>query len=93
MNAWLQQQTGGRPQAIVAGYELDGKVINRNDRSMAFTACFGVGAMCDPEHPEWLDALWDFIVASDDPDDRYYARTLKMLSLIAMSGNWWSPEL
>ncbi len=91
MNAWLRQHTAGRPQDIAAGYELDGKIINRHDRSMAFTACFGVGAMCDPAHPEWLDAIWDCITASDDPDDRYYARTLKMLCLIAMSGNWWSP--
>ena len=93
MNAWMKLRTGGRPQDIVAGYELDGKIIDRDDRSMAFTACFGVGAMCDAAHQDWLNALWDFVVASDDPGDRYYARTLKMLCLIAMSGNWWSPAL
>jgi endo-1,4-beta-D-glucanase Y len=92
MNTWVKLRTEGRPQNIVAGYELDGKIIDRNDRSMAFTACFGVGAMCDAAHQDWLNALWDFIVASDDPGDRYYARTLKMLCLIAMSGNWWSPS-
>jgi endo-1,4-beta-D-glucanase Y len=88
---WAKITTGGRPERIVAGYDLAGKILDRDDRSMAFTACFGVGAMCDAAHQEWLNALWDHIVASDDPDDRYYARTLKMLCLIAMSGNWWSP--
>jgi len=91
INAWLKVATGGRPERIVAGYDRDGNVLDRNDRSIAFTACFGVGAMCDAANQEWLDALWDCIVASDAPDDRYYARTLKMLCLIAMSGNWWSP--
>jgi endo-1,4-beta-D-glucanase Y len=92
MNAWVRGATGGRPERIVAGYELDGKIIGHDDRSMAFTACFGVGAMCDAAHQDWLNALWDFTLASDDRGDRYYARTLKMLCLIVMSGNWWSPE-
>lgn len=91
MNAWVKLLTSGRPQDIVAGYELNGTIIDHDDRSIAFNACFGVGAMCDAAHQDWLNALWDCVVASDDPDDRYYARTLKMLCLIAMSGNWWSP--
>ena len=91
MSDWVKVATGGRPERIVAGYDLDGKIIDRDDLSMAFTACFGVGAMCDAAHQDWLNALWDHITASDEPGDRYYARTLKMLCLIAMSGNWWSP--
>jgi len=91
INTWVKAQTGGHPEKIVAGYDLAGRILDRDDRSMAFTACFGVGAMCDAAHQEWLNALWDHIVASNSPDDRYYGRTLKMLSLIAMSGNWWTP--
>ena len=93
MNAWVRIATAGKPERIVAGYDLDGKILDRDDRSMAFTACFGVGAMCDAAHQDWLNALWDCVVESDDPGDRYYARTLKMLCLIAMSGNWWSPAM
>ena len=92
INVWAKTQTGGRPEKIVAGYDLGGRILDRDDRSMAFTACLGVGAMCDAAHQDWLNALWDHVVATDSPDDRYYARTLKMLCLIAMSGNWWSPE-
>jgi hypothetical protein len=80
----------GEPRAKASLAPI-GKILDRDNRSIAFTACFGVGAMCDAANQEWLDALWDCIVASDVPDDRYYARTLKMLCLIAMSGNWWSP--
>ena len=93
MTEWVKVAVNGKPERIVAGYDLAGKILDRDDRSMAFTACFGVGAMCDAAHQDWLNALWDHIVASDDPGDRYYARTLKMLCLIAMSGNWWSTAL
>ncbi|MGB8170462.1 MAG: hypothetical protein WCF18_23365, partial [Chthoniobacteraceae bacterium] len=72
-------------------YQLDGKPTSKSDRSLAFTACFGVAAMTSATHQPWLNALWDYTVERDSPDDRYFARTLKMLSLIAMSGNWWSP--
>jgi hypothetical protein len=30
-------------------------------------------------------------MTTDSQDDRYFGRTLKLLSLIAMSGNWWGP--
>ena len=91
IGAWLKTATGGDPEKIRAGYKLDGKIIDRDDTSMAFTACFAVGAMCDAANREWLNALWKNIAASDSPDDKYFARTLKMQCLIALSGNWWNP--
>ena len=91
INVWVKTQAGGHPEKIVAGYDLAGHILDRDDRSIAFTACFGVGAMCDAANQDWLNALWDYVVASDSRDDRYYGRTLKMLCIIAMSGNWWSP--
>ena len=92
INTWVKKQTGGRPKKIVAGYDLGGRILDRDDHSIAFAACFGVGAMSGAAHQDWLNALWDYVAASDSPDDRYYGRTLKMLCLIALSGNWWSVE-
>ena len=92
ISAWVKTQTGGRPKRIDAGYDLDGRILDRDDHSIAFAACFGVGAMSAAAHQDWLNALWDYVAASDSPDDRYYGRTLKMLCLIALSGNWWSIE-
>jgi hypothetical protein len=57
---------------------------------MAFLAPLGVGAMVSAEQ-SWLDAVWT-TVANYEPDDSYYEDTLKLLALIAMSGNWWAPE-
>ncbi|HYR58060.1 MAG TPA: glycosyl hydrolase family 8 [Chthoniobacteraceae bacterium] len=91
INAWVETEAGGKPENVAAGYELDGRPADKHDRSLAFTACFGVGAMTDAAHQRWLNTLWDYTVATDSSDDLYFARTLKMLCLIAMSGNWWSP--
>ena len=91
LNTWIETEAGGKAANVHAGYQLDGKPTSKSDRSLAFTACLGVGAMTDAAHQPWLNALWDETVTTDSADDRYFGRTLKMLSLIAMSGNWWSP--
>jgi hypothetical protein len=46
--------------------------------------------MVDASNQEWLDALWDVVNATDN--NEYYDDTLKLLTMIAMSGNWWAPE-
>ena len=91
INTWIVTASDGKPDNIHAGYKLDGNKIAGDDTSMAFTACFAVGAMSDAAYQEWLNALWDSVSSSDSPNDRYYGRTLKMLCLIALSGNWWTP--
>jgi hypothetical protein len=90
INVWIKTKTKGNPDAIRAGYHLNGSPIDK-DTAMAFYAPFGVGAMVSRENQAWLNALWSYIVASDSEWDLYYGRTLKMLCLIVMSGNYWSP--
>jgi len=92
MSNWARTATGGDPAAIRAGYELDGTPVQGSDyTSMAFVAPFGVAAMTDHTGQAWLDALW---AAAIDPANRqgYYEDSINLLSLIAMSGNWWVPE-
>jgi hypothetical protein len=91
LNTWIAGKTGGVPSEIRAGYTLDGEVIDADDRSMAFTACLAVGAMSDPSRQEWLNALWESVAASKPGVDGYYGDTLKMLCMIVLSGNWWTP--
>lgn len=92
MTAWIKGATGGDPTQIYGGYALDGAPIDADDiYSMAFTAPFGVGAMVDAAHQDWLNAIWDLVVAEPLNDEDYYGNTLKLLALVVMSGNWWSP--
>lgn len=91
MTAWLREQTSGRPEHIRGGYTLDGGELGRGPE-MAFLAPFGVAAMVRPSvgtHQRWLDALWEE-TATRPPVD-YYGDSIRMLSMILMSGNGWTP--
>jgi endo-1,4-beta-D-glucanase Y len=90
MNAWIRAETGGDPWAILPGYQLDGDSLGRDYDDMAFIAPFGVAAMVDADNQAWLNSLWDAVVAAGDGG--YFGDTIKLLSMIAMSGNWWAPE-
>ena len=73
------------------GYWLDGDVFEGHYyASMAFIAPFAVGAMIDSQNQSWRNALWEAIVNDNNPT--YYGDTLKMLALLALSNNWWTPE-
>ena len=91
MNGWIQSATGGAPEAIRAGYWLDGDPLPiGNYFELAFAAPFGVAAMTDPGSQQWLNDLWDAVVWTDI--HTYYGDSIALLSLIAMSSNWWAPE-
>jgi endo-1,4-beta-D-glucanase Y len=93
INVWIRAATGGDPAAIKSGYKLDGTMISGADYlSMAFVAPLGVGAMVDPANQAWLNDVWDLVVATPASTDGYYENTLKLLAMIAMSGNLWAPE-
>jgi len=90
LNTWIKTSTGGNPENIKPGYRLNGQSLGGNYLDTSFVAPFGVAAMVDVSNQAWLDSLWDTILANSDTG--YYGDSIAMLSLIAMSGNWWSPE-
>ncbi len=93
IEAWIRAATGGDPANIKSGYKLDGTMITGSDYlSMAFVAPLGVGAMVDASNQSWLNDVWDLVVATPPSTDGYYENTLKLLAMIAMSGNLWAPE-
>ncbi len=93
ITSFFRTHTGDDPGNIESGYQLDGSLSPGADyRSMAFVAPLGVAAMADSANQAWLNALWDLVAATPLEAEHYYENTLKLLSMIAMSGNWWSPE-
>jgi endo-1,4-beta-D-glucanase Y len=91
LSDWIADDTGGDPGDIHAGYLLNGNAASGSDYTdMCFVAPFGVAAMVGSSHQAWLNAVWDFTVG--EGPEGYYQDTVKMLSMIAMSGNWWTPE-
>lgn len=89
INAWITQLTKGDPSKIVDGYTLAGKASG-SSAQMAFVAPFGVGAMVDAKNQAWLDAVWKFTVAAKK--EGYYGDTVKLLSMLVMSNNWFQPS-
>ncbi|MGA9116399.1 MAG: glycosyl hydrolase family 8 [Bacteroidota bacterium] len=90
INGWIRTKTAGNPAVIRAGYRLTGSQI-ASYGSTAFTAPLAVSAMVSSEHRQWLNALWDRIVSTPLEAEGYYENSLKMLVLLAVSGNWWTP--
>jgi hypothetical protein len=90
MNQWIQKKTGGDPAKIAAGYSLSGKEIDKENQ-MCFVAPFAVSAMVSTDNQAWLNALSDFVIHSSKDDGSYYDSTIKLLCLVALSGNWWNP--
>jgi endo-1,4-beta-D-glucanase Y len=88
LNAWVIDNTAGDPGKIQAGYYLDGTPSRNFGGSMAFNGPFGVGAMVDAGRQAWLDAIW---AQTDGLRGDYYNKTLQLLTMIVMSGNWWTP--
>jgi endo-1,4-beta-D-glucanase Y len=91
INTWLYSKTGGDPSKIYAGYYLNGKAA-ADWHDVSFTAPFAVGAMLDTTKQEWLNNLYDNILNSETSENGYYGNTLKLLSMIVISGNFRNPS-
>ena len=75
---------------IVDGYELNGATTGTS-KVFAFEAPFGVAAIVDASNQAWLDALWRDMVTNSPNTVSYYDDSIKMLSILIMSGNWFAP--
>ena len=56
---------------------------------MSFTAPFAVAAIADTDQA-WLDQNLDHLAARTLSS--YFGDTIKMISLIVISQNWWPPQ-
>jgi hypothetical protein len=92
MAGWSRRVSGMRPASIASGYSLRGERLGGTDPGeMAFIAPFAVAAMTDPTQQAWLDALWSHLVATPYGGSRYFGNSIRLLSMIVVSGNWWAP--
>lgn len=90
LNTWLNMITSGNVQNISNGYKLNGTAIyNWNDPT--FTGPLTVGAMTDEAGQTWLNNLYLELLNNSIEEGDYYSNTLKLLSMITISGNYWNP--
>lgn len=87
LNSWIQSKVSSVPGNIKDGYKLNGTTFGSYN-SGAFYAPFGVSAMTSPSNQNWLNAVWSHTAGSSA--EGYYEDSIKLFSLIVMSGNWWA---
>ncbi|MBB3046738.1 endo-1,4-beta-D-glucanase Y [Litorivivens lipolytica] len=87
MQAFFAEATAGDPDRIAAGYTLDGEPI-RNYFTTLFAAPVAVAAMLDREQQDFLNALYQRLYREHGG---YYEDSVNLLSLLALSGNFWDP--
>lgn len=92
INKWIRATTNGNPDNISAGYNLAGEDLpHRYFEALCFICPFAIAAMSSPDNQDWLNNLWDYIQHFKLKDFDYYDNTIKMLDMIIMSGNYWTP--
>ena len=92
INNWIKTTTKGNPDNISAGYNLSGEDLpHRYYEALCFICPFAVAAMSSPDNQEWLNRLWDYIQHFKLKDFDYYDNTIKILDMIILSGNYWTP--
>ena len=87
----IKQLSAQDPSKIVDGYTLNGVRIGKNP-DLAFISPLAVAAMLDRPHPQWINGLWDLMLNHSPKDNDYYGNTLKLISMLVISGNWYVPE-
>jgi endo-1,4-beta-D-glucanase Y len=90
LNSWIRAAAGNNVANIYPGYGLDGSTINTSYTDNSFTIPFGVSAMTDAANQTWLNSIWSRAASSGN--NGYYPDSIKLISMIVMSGNWWSPD-
>ncbi len=94
INTWIKTTTSSNAANIKSGYDLDlGTVLpGSNYNDLSFQAPFAVSAMIDNSNQVWLNNLWNYMKTVNINRDGYYGNTIKLLSLIVISKNWWAPD-
>jgi endo-1,4-beta-D-glucanase Y len=91
ISQWIAGSTGGNPQALKSGYQLDGTPLSgSNYFSTFFAAPFGVAAMTDSGQQSWLNAIYDAVINSNEG---YYEDSVALICSLVLSGNFWDPTV
>ncbi len=93
LNGWIKSTSGGDATKVYPGYTLGGVALDTTYTDSSFTAPFGVCAMTDFTNQTWLNSLWTWCVNGGiNANDGYFGNTIKLQSMLVMSGNWWRPS-
>jgi hypothetical protein len=81
-------KAANNPAMIVDGYRIDNGTNVGNGPTWVFEAPYGAAAIVAEGNQAWLDAIWARVSAGD-PGVDVNAETIRLLSMLVMSGHWW----
>ncbi|MBP0974416.1 MAG: hypothetical protein J5851_10965, partial [Oscillospiraceae bacterium] len=87
INTFFKKETGGDPEAIMAGYTPDGRAVADWD-DLCFTAPLMLSAKAAGD-TEFHDTIREAVI--DIGVDSYFGNTIAMLCLITDDGGWLVP--
>ncbi|WP_068793839.1 glycosyl hydrolase family 8 [Brevibacillus laterosporus] len=91
LNTWIIAKTGGEPNQIRSGYDLNGNALSSSETKLEFVSPFAVSAMIDASNQEWLTNLWTYMNSYNPDKSNCFGNTLKLLCMVVISHNWWFP--
>jgi endo-1,4-beta-D-glucanase Y len=93
INDFMLNSTGGDVNKMHSGYKLDGTPLaGSNYQDECFLGPFTVAATESSKYQSWLDACYAALIAKGVAKNHgYYNNTLKLLDLIAIAGDYWTP--
>jgi endo-1,4-beta-D-glucanase Y len=87
MMNWARTTYKDDPESMGADFTLAGKASGGGDN--AFTSPMVAAGVTDPKAQAWLDKGWAYM---RDSDTGYYGGSITLMSMLAVSGNWWIPS-
>jgi len=89
---WIIEKSSGDLEKIYNGYTLGGDEVNKVNwnRTPAFSAPFVTASMVDIKYQKFLNKGWKFL--RKNRSGSYFDRTINLLNLLVISGNWWKPN-
>jgi endo-1,4-beta-D-glucanase Y len=87
MVTWARAKYNDNPASMGADFSLDGTPKGGGDN--AFTSPMVAAGVTDAKHQAWLDKGWTYMKGSDLG---YYGGSITLMSMLAVSGNWWIPS-
>ncbi len=91
---WINGKTKGDLSQMDNGYSLEGKPdwpVDDWGTWGAYSAPMMVAAAIDPQFKDMLNSGWKHN-NKFYKEAGYYGNSLRLLSLLAVSGNWWNPS-
>ena len=89
---WAKQQVGSSNNFsnYYSGYTVKGVMLNgANYNSSVFIAPVVVAASVDSNNQAFVNAGWNYI---KNAKESYFEDTVNLLSMLAITGNWWAPN-